>query len=147
MDKLIIEYALTALEAILVCILIGSLIAVYTTCNLAASVYEDDVGIRKQHELYVEYAKYDEKEITDTDVLSLLARGVNLPEGIKLYSTDTSFSAFKTLKCNETINITDSKILSDLRENIIAGTYWYSKVITNADNGEISYIEIRKLKV
>lgn len=147
MDKLVIEYTLTAVEVILACILIGSIIAVYTSCHIAASVYKNDVNIREQQELYSEYAKYDEKIITDTEVLSLLAKGVNLPEGIKLYESENTNIAFKSLKCNETLNIGNVEVLSQLREFISAGTNWYSTLVINSNNGEVSFIELKKLNV
>lgn len=143
MEKLISDYALTAVEIILACVLIGSFIAVYTTCNTAAGIYQKDADEREQQELYAKYAKYDEKVITDTEVLTLIARGVNLPKGIILYNSNTAGTAFLNLACNETVNIADTNVLSGLRDNIPAGTRWNSYLKVDSNNGEISYIEIR----
>lgn len=146
MEKFISDYVLTALEVILACALLGSFITIYTVCNLSSSAYQNDVEARSQQELYALYAKYDEKMITDTEVLSLLAKGVNLPSGIALYSNASTSNSFLKIGCNDTVNIGDSNILADLRQDISAGSKWHSYLKTDNYNGEITHIEIRKVQ-
>lgn len=143
LDRLISDYALTAVEVILACVLIGTFITVYTVCNQATTAYNNDTEARVQQELYAKFAQYDDKTISDTKVLNLMAKGVNLPNGIKIYLNESASSPFITLGCNETVNIGDSSILEGLRVNIPAGTSWSSDVVLNENNGEISHIEIR----
>lgn len=143
LDKLISDYALTAVEVILACVLIGAFIAVYTVCSRASDVYSKDTEARQQQELYARYAQYDDKIISDTKVLNLMAKGVNMPKGIKLYESESASNPFTELDCNETVNIGDSNVLEALRENIPAGSVWKSDIAVNENNGEISHIEIR----